>query len=75
MNLSVEELRRAVELAGDAVGAEAEIVAQFVLDLAIAASLSNRGGLLPLDEAQRLLRLRLARHRTAIGGPASRAIH
>ena len=43
MQLSIEEFRDAVELLGDAGGAEAAIIAQLVLDLAVSARFNNDG--------------------------------
>lgn len=61
MKLRIEDLRQALDVIGDAGGAEAAIVAQFALDLAVTA----RFGTIEGQEARRLLRLRIARHRAA----------
>ena len=63
MNISVEDLHRAAGIVGQAGGAEAVIVAQFVVDLAVTARFNAAGEAIALREARRLLRLRLFRYR------------
>ena len=59
---NIEDFRRALDLTGEAGRAEAVIVAQFALDLAVTAC-SGATRIAP-QEADRLLRLlRIARHR------------
>jgi hypothetical protein len=57
----IEDFRRALDLTGEAGRAEAVIVAQLALDLAVNAC-SGATRIAP-QEAHRLLRLRIARHR------------
>ena len=63
MKLSAEEFRDAIGIIGEAGGAEAAIVAQFALDLAVAAHFTRKGRPIEPAMARHLLRLRLARHR------------
>lgn len=63
MKLSIEDIREALDIVGDAAVPEAAIVAQFALDLAVTAQFHN-GGIEPA-RARQLLRQRLARHRAA----------
>ncbi len=74
MKLDVTEFRHALDIIGHSCGEEAAIAAQFALDLAITAR--TRAADKPIDAgaAQRLLRLRIARHRAA-NTPSSRAVH
>ncbi len=65
MKLRIEDFRKALDLIGDSAGAEAAIVAQYALDLAIAAHFNPKGNLIKPEAAQKLLRLQLARHRAA----------
>jgi hypothetical protein len=74
MKLDVTEFRRALDMIGDSCGEEAAIAAQFALDLAITVHISAAGKLIDPGAAQRLLRLRIARHRAA-NIPSSRAVH
>jgi hypothetical protein len=64
MKISIEALREAAGVVEQAAGAEAAIVAQFAVDLAVTAQFSATGEVLPPREAYRLFRLRLARHRS-----------
>jgi hypothetical protein len=66
MKISIEDLREAGDIAGQAGGAEAAIVAQFLVDLAVTARFNSPGETIAPREARRLLRLRLARHRALI---------
>jgi hypothetical protein len=63
MKLSVQDFRQALDIIGDAGGAEAAIVAQFALDLAVTARFDATSKPIEPREARRLLRLRIARHR------------
>jgi hypothetical protein len=63
MKISVEDLREAAGIVGQACGAEAAIVAQFVVDLAVTARFNAAGEVIAPREARRLFRLRLSRHR------------
>ena len=74
MTLSIDDFRQALDIIGDNSGAEAAIVAQFALDLAVTAQFHSEGGGLDAEDARRLLHLRLARHRAA-QHQASGAIH
>jgi hypothetical protein len=74
MKVSVDELRHGVAIVGGAGGEEAAIVAQLALDLAVTARFSATGEAMAIDEARRLLRLRIARHRAA-SYLVSRRIH
>ena len=74
MTLSIDDFRQALDIIGDSAGAEAAIVAQFALDLAVTAQFHSEGGGLDAEDARRLLHLRLARHRAA-QHQASGAIH
>ena len=58
MKLGVQDFRQALDTIGDTGGAEAAIVTQFALDLAITARF---GAISNPTDAQRLLRLRIAR--------------
>jgi hypothetical protein len=72
MNIDIKDFREALDKIGDAAGAEAAIVAQFALDLAVTAKfVAHR---IEPAMARRLLRLRIARHRAAKQTP-SVAIH
>lgn len=62
MKLSVEDFRQVLDAIGDSGGAEAAIVAQFALDLAVTARF---GAIISPIDMQRLLRLRIARYRAA----------
>jgi hypothetical protein len=73
MQLSIEELKDAVELLGDAGGEEAAIISQFVLDLAVS-RFNNDGESLGKNDVRKLLQLRIARHRAA-GYRTTNAIH
>lgn len=72
MQLEIEEIKEAVELLADAGGAEARIVAQLVLDLAISVRFDSET--LSDDAVQKLLHLRIARHRAA-NYPKSNTVH
>lgn len=72
MLLKIEDLRDALDSIGGSAGVEAEIAAQLVLDLAIAARYAGRR--FTPKEAQWLLRQRLA-HRCVAQQPASSTIH
>ncbi len=74
MKLRVEDLRQALDVIGDAGGAEAAIVAQFALDLAVTARFGAARKPIEPQEARRLLRLRIARHRAAQHASSS-AVH
>jgi hypothetical protein len=63
MKISVENLRKAAGIAGQAAGPEAAIVVQFVVDLAVTARFTAAVEEITPQEAYRLLRLRLIRHR------------
>ena len=71
MKVNIEDLKRAVDVVGDAGGPMAEIIAQFTLDLVITAPLC--GPMAP-EAARRLLHLRLARHRVT-EYPISGTVH
>ena len=64
MKISVEDLRKTAEIVRQAGGAEAAIVVQFVVDLAVTARFNAVGEAIAPREARRLLRLRLTRHRS-----------
>ncbi len=72
VKLSIEHIRKALDIIGDSAGQEAAIVAQFALDLAITAQFCP-DGIDPSRERQLLL-LRIARHRAAQQMP-SVAVH
>ena len=74
MKLDVTEFRRALDIIGDSCGEEAAILAQFALDLAITAHSSAADKSIDSGAAQRLLRLRIARHWVA-NTASSRAVH
>jgi hypothetical protein len=68
MNLKSEGLRQAVELAQEAAGVEAAMIAQFTVDLAITVAFT---GAIPKQKAKDLYRQRLERQRAKLS-PASR---
>jgi hypothetical protein len=72
VKLSIEHIRKALDIIGDSAGQELAIVAQFALDLAITAQFCP-DGIDPSRERQ-LLRVRIARHRAAQRMP-SVAVH
>ncbi len=74
MRLSIEKFRDAVELLGDAGGAEAAIIAQLALDLAVSTRFNDDDKPMTIDDARKLLRLRIARHRAA-SYRTSRTVH
>jgi hypothetical protein len=74
VQLEINEIREAVELLGDTGGAEARIVAQLVLDLAISARFNSENGPIAKDVVRKLLHLRIARHRAA-NHPGSQTVH
>jgi hypothetical protein len=74
MKISMEDLRKGAGIVGQAGGAEAAIVAQFVVDLAVTARFNAGGEAIAPREARRLLRLRLTRHR-ALTYQATDSIH
>ena len=74
MPFSVEELKDAVEQVGDAGGAEAAIIAQLVLDLAVSARFNSDGEPPRRNDVRKLLQLRLARYHAA-KYPPSDTIH
>jgi hypothetical protein len=63
VKLSIENIRKALDIIGNAAGPEAGIVAQFALDLAVTAQFCPDG--IEPTRARQLLRLRIARHRAA----------
>ena len=63
MKISIEYLRKVLGIVDQAGGAEAAIVAQFAVDLAVTVRFNAAGEGIAPREANRLLRLRLARHR------------
>jgi len=63
VKLSIEHIRNALDIIGDSAGQEAAIVAQFALDLAITGQFCPDG--IDPSRQRQLLRLRIARHRTA----------
>ena len=65
MKVNVEDFKDALEIIGDAGGAEAAIVAQFVLDLAVTARFQRPDKPMTPKRAHRLLHLRIARYRVA----------
>jgi len=65
MKVNVEDFKHAIEIIGDAGGAEAAIVAQFALDLAVTARFQHAEKPMTPERAHRLLHLRIARHRAA----------
>ncbi len=65
MQIEIEEIREAVELLGNAGGAEAIIVAQLVLDLAISARFNGENGPMTNNVVRKLLQMRNARHHIA----------
>jgi hypothetical protein len=73
MKISLEDLREAAAVVGEAGGPEAAIVAQFAVDLAVTAQFNATGEVIAPREARRLLRL-LARHRALTYRPAD-SIH
>jgi len=74
MKVNVEDFKHALEIIGDAGGAEAAIVAQFALDLAVTARFQRADKPMTPERAHRLLRLRIARHRAAQCMPSG-AVH
>ena len=74
MKISLEDLREAAAVVGEAGGPEAAIVAQFVVDLAVTARFNAAGEVIAPREARRLLRLRLTRRR-ALTYPPTDSIH
>jgi hypothetical protein len=74
MKISLEDLREAAGIAGEAGGPETAIVAQFVVDLAVTARFNAAGEVIAPREARRLLRLRIARHRALTHRPTD-SIH
>jgi hypothetical protein len=64
MKVNVDEFKHALDMIGDAGGAEAAIVAQFALDLAVTARFQRADKPMTPERAHRLLHLRIARHRT-----------
>lgn len=71
MKMEIGRLRQAVELVREAAGAEAAMIAQLTVDLAITAAVK---GQLPIQKTNDLLRSRLERYRTKLL-PASSTIH
>jgi len=71
MKMEIGKLRQAVELVREAAGAEAAMIAQLTVDLAITAAVK---GQLPIQKTNDLLRSRLERYRTKLL-PASSTIH
>lgn len=65
MKVNVEDFKHALEIIGDAAGAEAAIVAQFALDLAVTTRFQRADKPMTPERAHRLLHLRIARHRAA----------
>jgi hypothetical protein len=74
MNIGIRGLLEAADIVGQAGEAEAAIIAQFMVDLALTAQFSGDGEVIAPREAGRLLRLRLARHR-ALTYQTSHSIH
>jgi hypothetical protein len=71
MKMEIERLRQAVELVREAAGAEAMMIAQLTVDLAITAAVK---GQLPIQKTNDLLRSHLERYRAKLL-PASSTIH
>jgi hypothetical protein len=72
VKINIEHFGEAIGIVSDSAGQEAAIVAQFVLDLAVTAQFcADR---IEPARAQRLLRLRIARHR-AVQQVSSVAVH
>jgi len=71
MKLNIDDFRKALDVIGDAGGTEAAIVAQFALDLAVTARFQRADKPITPEDAQRLLHLRIARHRAAQYAPNS----
>ena len=63
VKLSIENIRKALDIVGNAAGPEAGIVAQFALDLAVTAQFCPDG--IEPARARQLLHLRIARHQAA----------
>ena len=63
VKLSIGDIRKALDVVGNAAGPEPVIVAQFALDLAVTAQFCPDG--IEPTRARQLLRLRIARHRAA----------
>jgi len=74
MRLDVAELTQVIDIIIEGCGSEAAIVTQFALDLAIAARFNTGVHSIDAGEAQRLLRLRIARYRAA-HTRSSQAVH
>lgn len=74
MQLEIEEIRDAVELLAASGGAEAKIVAQLVLDVAISVRFNGENAPMATDVVRTLLHLRIARYRAA-NYPKSNTIH
>ncbi len=74
MKISIEDLREAAGIVGQAGGGEAAVVAQFVVDLAVTARFDAAGEGIAPGEARRLLRLRLSRHR-ALSYQTTESVH
>jgi hypothetical protein len=70
MKISLDDLREAAAVVGEAGGPEAAIIAQFVVDLAVTARFNAAGQVIAPLEARRLLRLWLTRHRALTYRPA-----
>jgi hypothetical protein len=65
MKIMVENFKHALDIIGDACGAEAAIVAQFALDIALTARFQRAAKPMTPETVHRLLHLRIARHRAA----------
>jgi hypothetical protein len=63
VKLSIEDIRKALDVVGNTAGPEAAIVAQFALDLSVTAQFCPDG--IEPARARQLLHLRIARHRAA----------
>jgi hypothetical protein len=64
MKVNIEDFKHALDIIGDTGGAEAAIVAQLALDLAVTARFHRTSPMKP-EQVQRLLRERITRHRAA----------
>lgn len=71
MKVNVADFKHALDIIGDAGGAEAAIVPQFALDIALTARFQSAAKPMTPETVHRLLHLRIARHRAAQYTPNS----
>jgi hypothetical protein len=68
MQIDIEDLRNSIQTVEDVGGAEAAIIAQFALDLALTAKVPGTQALSP-EAARHLLKMRLSRYRASLLPP------